>query len=87
MKTYRIVGRPLTHDEMIEIAKSNEPRLYCIDYTQGKVVPLKPVCIAINTENKKWEFVFDELDYFDDCELIFTSERKAKLYYRRNSCE
>jgi hypothetical protein len=81
--SYRIYGKPLTHDEMIEIAKSKEPRLYCIATPPNIVVELHVWGIVVDLETKEWKFVFEEQEYFDENEIIFKTRRSAELYLKR----
>jgi hypothetical protein len=83
---YRIYGKPLNHDEMVEIVKSKEHRLYGIVDGEG-IVPLNPVGIKIDLETKQWEFMFDDLFVIEEGDLVFTSKKSAERYYKRNNYE
>lgn len=79
---YKVKGRPLTHDEMVEIVKSKEPRLYAI-YDNKKVVGIHATCITINLETKEWELNFREQEWFEKGEIIFPTKRSAWLELQR----
>lgn len=78
---YKILGRPLTHDEMLEIAKSKEPRLYGI--MGDDIIELHVARIIIDLETKQWEFEFKEQNMFEQGEIIFKTRRSALIYLNK----
>lgn len=77
---YRIYGKPLNHDEMIEYA-IRKVGLYAI--SGKRVIGLVITGIMINLDTKQWEFCFDKEELFDKNELIFKTKRSADLYLKR----
>ena len=82
MVNYKIVGKPLTHDEMLEIVRSGT-NLYAIDTKNKEVVSIKTWAIKINLDTKQWEFIFYDEHLFEENELIFKTKRSAELYMKR----
>lgn len=81
---YKIVGKPLTHSEMIEIAKGNST-LYAINTDDNTVAPLAVKNIVVNLDNGQWEFDFLQKDRFEENEQIFKTKRTAELYLKRRT--
>ena len=82
MVNYKIVGKPLTHDEMLEIVRSGT-NLYAIDTKNKEVVSVKTRAIKINLDTKQWGFMFYDEHLFEENELIFKTKRSAELYLKR----
>jgi hypothetical protein len=80
---YKIVGKPLTHDEMIEIATATEPRLYCIIESDQSIEHLHVTDIVVDLKTKQWRFKFREGEWFSDNELIFKTKRGAEMYLKK----
>lgn len=79
---YKLIGKPFTKHEMLDIAEEGK-KLYAIDTTQNKVVEVHPIAVELDLKTGKPQFKFLEQDDFEEEELIFKSKRSASLYLAR----